>query len=622
MLENVLILGELGQAVFENEGGLFALDVDSDRPTVCRAGDISLLLDSGGEVEEFEYFSDVDRLREELQQTYARHRALSFTLSGLDSDLSGPTRSLCIEAAEELCQDGLVRDFVRHRLLARPLPETAEIIAGVEFAKLNESHIVRSIYEETADSQVAVRTVHDSWREVSLREFSMEREQLVAEKTLADHGVFANLATAVACGDRNELSSAVVTFGVNPSLRRRLPRISFLLADLCSGLLGSAIEFARHSPNENRFEEHEEEDQLGDHVDPVYQLLSQISDENSAIPERRSAIEIKLKVDKQIGAITVAINRGELDRAEAYLHDLIAFHVHHDRREHIAMSLSALATVALDVNRLDLARRLLSYAEYVNPVDPVLDAQRGQLLLRAGQVQAALEAFDRAISRFPDNVFARNGRAEVLKETGRLTDALAAYDETIGRFPDDVVARNGRATVLIFLDRISEARLSLPRSPVTKQEWIGYHILCMSYLRQLGDVEEAIKYLEHGARTVPWKPVRMYFDRALALALIRKREFEAAAKLLSDEAIIVEAARSQVSLLLLAHSHAEMGRRSEALGNLMQLTGSVAPDLRKLQSALMTRYQLASPTAQPSQALSWLEADIADREFKLVLAAA
>ena len=59
-----------------------------------------------------------------------------------------------------------------------------------------------------------------------------------------------------------------------------------------------------------------------------------------------------------------------------------------------------------------------------------------------------MAAFDGVIVKWPDNVVAQTGRAEVLKAQGRLDDALAAFDGVIVKWPDNVVAQNGRAEVL------------------------------------------------------------------------------------------------------------------------------------------------------------------------------
>ena len=76
----------------------------------------------------------------------------------------------------------------------------------------------------------------------------------------------------------------------------------------------------------------------------------------------------------------------------------------------------------------------------------------------------SLERFDEAEAeyretktRFPNDVVARNGLAEVLKSLERFDDAAAEYRETKARFPNDVVVRNGLAEVLKLLERLDEA---------------------------------------------------------------------------------------------------------------------------------------------------------------------
>ena len=70
---------------------------------------------------------------------------------------------------------------------------------------------------------------------------------------------------------------------------------------------------------------------------------------------------------------------------------------------------------------------------------------------------SALNVAWEAIERFPDDLYARSGLAEVLKEAGRLREAEEVYRETIERFPDDVVARNGLANVLKDAGNLGEA---------------------------------------------------------------------------------------------------------------------------------------------------------------------
>ena len=70
----------------------------------------------------------------------------------------------------------------------------------------------------------------------------------------------------------------------------------------------------------------------------------------------------------------------------------------------------------------------------------------------------AAHVYAEALERFPDNVVARTGLAEVLKQQEKLPAAEAQYLDTIERFPDNVVARNGLAEVLRQQGKLLEAK--------------------------------------------------------------------------------------------------------------------------------------------------------------------
>jgi tetratricopeptide (TPR) repeat protein len=91
------------------------------------------------------------------------------------------------------------------------------------------------------------------------------------------------------------------------------------------------------------------------------------------------------------------------------------------------------------------------------PQDVVARNGRAEVLKGMGRLQEALREYDATVKEFPQDVVARTGRAEVLKGMGRLEDALREYDATAKEFPQDVVARNGRAEVLKRMGRLEDA---------------------------------------------------------------------------------------------------------------------------------------------------------------------
>src|SRR6185503_8709099 len=82
---------------------------------------------------------------------------------------------------------------------------------------------------------------------------------------------------------------------------------------------------------------------------------------------------------------------------------------------------------------------------------------RAEVLKALGQLPAALTAYEEAIREHPENVVAKTGRAEVLKALGQLPAALTAYEEIIKEHPENVVAKNGRAEVLKAQDQLPAA---------------------------------------------------------------------------------------------------------------------------------------------------------------------
>ena len=74
------------------------------------------------------------------------------------------------------------------------------------------------------------------------------------------------------------------------------------------------------------------------------------------------------------------------------------------------------------------------------------------------KIEVVGNAFDTVIANHPEDVWAKNGRAQVLKAQGHLPAALAAFDSVIASHPQDVVAKNGRAEVLKAQGDLTGAR--------------------------------------------------------------------------------------------------------------------------------------------------------------------
>jgi len=114
-------------------------------------------------------------------------------------------------------------------------------------------------------------------------------------------------------------------------------------------------------------------------------------------------------------------------------------------------------SVLLRLRKVTLSLRIAWVAWKRFPDDVVAHSGLAEVLKAAHRYDEAEQVYRKAIERFPDNAVARTGLAEVLKATHRYDEAAQVNREAVDRFPDDVVARNGLAEVLKAAHRYDEA---------------------------------------------------------------------------------------------------------------------------------------------------------------------
>jgi tetratricopeptide (TPR) repeat protein len=214
------------------------------------------------------------------------------------------------------------------------------------------------------------------------------------------------------------------------------------------------------------------------------------------------------------------------------------------------------------LGRLPEALTAYDDAIVAHPENVVAKTGRAETLRALGRLPEALAAYDDAIATHPEDVVAKSGRAETLRALGRLPEALAAYDEVVAAHPRNEVARNGRSGILVALRRYDEALEHLPsESPTTLEEWIGYHIRGMIFLRT-GKIEEAFRVFQRGVSENPWPASREYFRTALAVACLRRRDFREAGRILDE--VTAPLLQPQANVLRL-HSFGASGDTARAL---------------------------------------------------------
>lgn len=123
----------------------------------------------------------------------------------------------------------------------------------------------------------------------------------------------------------------------------------------------------------------------------------------------------------------------------------------------------------------------------------------GLVLSRAGEDEAAVEAFSRGIELDPSLVESRLQLGSALARLGRFTEALEHFDQVLARVPDSVAARVQRGAVRANLGQLDEAqtdlRAAVDADPGDAEAWLRLgHVLLRSE-----ETEEGLEALRRAA---------------------------------------------------------------------------------------------------------------------------
>lgn len=258
------------------------------------------------------------------------------------------------------------------------------------------------------------------------------------------------------------------------------------------------------------------------------------------------------------------------------------------------------ADVLKSLGRFDDALDAYEAALREHPESVVAKCGRAEILRSLGRFDDALKAYEAAIREHPEAVVAKSGRANVLRSLGRFRDALEAYDVAVLEHPNNTVAKNGRAGILAALGKPQEALLALTMCrPIAEPEWNGYHMRGMILLR-VGKVDESIGIFEDGQRNNPFVLDRDHFRTALAVARLHKRQYAAAAEVLTQ----IQLPRFQAQAdLLRVHAFGVQSRFEEASAAFSRLPPPASSLVRELIEELHRRFVAQGP---PEHDDDWL----------------
>lgn len=134
-------------------------------------------------------------------------------------------------------------------------------------------------------------------------------------------------------------------------------------------------------------------------------------------------------------------------------------------------ALNALAALAANVGKLDVAIALQERAVAARPNAPFYRANLGEIYRRAGKLAAAIEHGKKAVSMRPSFAVAHNNLGVAQAESGDVAGALQSYDAALANKPDFAEAHNNRGNTLRALGRRADAEAAFARAIALKPDY-------------------------------------------------------------------------------------------------------------------------------------------------------
>lgn len=164
-----------------------------------------------------------------------------------------------------------------------------------------------------------------------------------------------------------------------------------------------------------------------------------------------------------------------------------------------ADALNALASLAANAGKLDIAIALQERAVTARPDAPLYRSNLGEIYRRAGKHAQAIEQGERAVALKPDFVSGHNTLGIAYEHAGDLTAALRCYDAALSLKPDFTEAHVNRGRTLRTLGRLDDAQTALRRALELSPDRPDVANELGLMLSASGRQHEAVQFLELAA---------------------------------------------------------------------------------------------------------------------------
>lgn len=304
---------------------------------------------------------------------------------------------------------------------------------------------------------------------------------------------------------------------------------------------------------------------------------------------------LDLSIPKAIQAAIEHHQAGHLPRAEAIYRQILQVAPNHPDALH------SLGVIAYQVGKNEIAVDLINKAINISPSE-LMYCNLGNALQVQGQLELAVESYQKAISIQPDFVEAHSNLGNALQAQGRFDEAVESYRRALSIKPDFVQAHGNLGNALQAQGKFDEAVESYRRALLLKPDYVKVHGNLGNALQALGKLDGAVESYQRALSISP-DLAEVHSDLGNALQAIGKLDdaVECYRRALSINPNFADAYSN------LGNAFQSQGRLDDAIACHKQAI-SIKPDLAEaysnLGSALKAQGRLDEAIVCHKQALS------------------
>ena len=155
------------------------------------------------------------------------------------------------------------------------------------------------------------------------------------------------------------------------------------------------------------------------------------------------------------------------------------------------------------IGQLDVAVEYFEKALAIKPDYTEVNYNLGLTYQELGQLDAAVESYKKALAVNPNYAEAHNNLGVTLKELGQLDSAVECYEKAITTQPDYAEAHNNLGLAFYELDQVDAAVESYKKALAIKPDYAEVNYNLGNALNDLGQLDDAVKSYEKALAIKP-----------------------------------------------------------------------------------------------------------------------